>query len=142
MQLFLSVIFLFVLYSFLGWIIDTGFRSLTAGKYESGSFFPIPFCPVYGVGAIFLLFLHPYLSPLSIVLEFFAYAFILAFLEYGTGVMLKRVFHKRLWKYKNTPFNVATYTDLPHALAWGVLALTFLYLVHPVIATTVYSLFR
>jgi uncharacterized membrane protein len=139
-MILLAYILFFVLYSFCGWIIDTGFRSITSGKYDSGSFFPVPLCPIYGFGALTVLFLHSFFALLPIVIQFFLYSVILAFLEWGTGVFLKKVFQKRLWNYKSTPFNIATFTDLPHALAWGALALAFLYLVHPVVADTVYSI--
>ena len=139
MLLVLEYVIFFTIYSFLGWILDTGYRSITAGKYDPGSFFPIPFCPVYGLGALLILFLNQFFAPLPLVVEFLLYGVILALLEFLTGVFLKRVFHKTLWKYTDTPLNIQKFTDLPHALAWGAIALFVLYELHPLIVRIVES---
>lgn len=124
-------LFFFILYSFLGWIGDTLTRSLTAHRYLPGSFFPIPLCPLYGFGALLAIGLSPLITRLPLILEGAAYGVILAALECITGIIILKRFHRRLWLYKPSLLNIAGFTDLAHAMLWGLLALVFLYIGHP-----------
>ncbi|MEO5927484.1 MAG: putative ABC transporter permease [Patescibacteria group bacterium] len=123
----------FLLYSFVGWMIDTSVRSIDAKKFKSGNFLPIPLCPVYGIGALFALSLHHYLAGMPIILEGFLFGLLLASLELITGLFFLKFFHRRLWHYDGGILNIARFTDIFHVLAWGSLSLLVIYVIQPAI---------
>lgn len=49
--------FIFLFYSFLGWICETTFCSIAARKFINRGFLSGPFCPIYGFGAMIILLL-------------------------------------------------------------------------------------
>ncbi len=56
---------LFAIYSFMGWIIEVIYRSITQRKFVNAGFLYGPFIPIYGIGAAFIIILQyffPYLA--------------------------------------------------------------------------------
>lgn len=57
------VILWFLLYSILGWIVESIYMSICNRKLTNRGFAKGPFCPIYGVGALTVYFvLRPYSS--------------------------------------------------------------------------------
>ena len=58
---------LFAIYSFMGWIIEVIYRSITQRKFVNAGFLFGPFVPLYGFGALFIILLqnifHQFHSP-------------------------------------------------------------------------------
>ena len=50
-------IILFAVYSFMGWLIEVAYRSVTQRKLINAGFLHGPFIPIYGIGATFILLL-------------------------------------------------------------------------------------
>ena len=45
-------VFLFMIYSFMGWVYETMFCTIKGGKWENRGFLYGPGCPIYGIGAV------------------------------------------------------------------------------------------
>ena len=58
----------FVLYAFLGWVCEDLYCGIPAKKFINRGFFYGPYCPIYGVGA--LLVLYPLLFVKIYIVEF------------------------------------------------------------------------
>lgn len=127
----MSVFLYFIVYSFIGWVIDTGVRSYVAGRYLPGSFFRAPFCPSYGVGALIIIEVSRLLAEYSIAVELVIYGLMLALFEYATGEFMLRVFHRRLWVYQSGWLNLGGFTNALHAFLWGVLGIFLVHILHP-----------
>ena len=127
----LSIIFYFLVYSFLGWIMDTTCRTLEAHAFTIGSFFPVPLCPVYGFGVLLVIFLHSLFPSIPLVLQGVIYGIVLAALEYATGILVLAYFHRRLWTYAGGFLNLDGFTNFSHALTWGVLAVLLVEYLQP-----------
>jgi uncharacterized membrane protein len=123
-----SLIAYFFLYSFIGWIGDTAYRSFSERKYRPGSFFPVPLCPIYGFAALLVIFLHRIFGPVPLIFQAVFFGILLAGFEYASGVVILRLFRRRLWKYTGTLFNLGQFTDLSHAILWGVLSVLVIYM--------------
>ena len=129
----------FFLYSFLGWCSEVIFATLKTGKFVNRGFLNGPVCPIYGTGVVLLLLA---LTPLREYAwaVFLAAALLCSALEFATGFLLEKVFHRKWWDYSDRHFNLCGYICLEMSLLWGVAALAVLYAVQPMFATLLQKL--
>lgn len=130
---------LFIFYSFIGWIIDSTYRSLVDGKLVSHTYFNIPFAPIYGLGALLVLWLHPVFSLLPVGLAGLAHGLVLAAWEYVGGLLCVHVLKKQLWKYEGS-WAIGEHTSVDRVFAWGASALVLIYVIHPLAEPVLLSL--
>jgi uncharacterized membrane protein len=126
-----EVIMLFFIYGFLGWIIDTGFRSFKENKFSQGSFLNLPFCSSYGFGGLSILAVEPFVNQQGIIWQFLSLAIVLSLLEFTLGFLSSKFWQKRFWDYSKNRFNLKGHTDLEHAIYWGGLGIIFLNIFQP-----------
>jgi uncharacterized membrane protein len=136
MQSVYQVLFLFLIYAFLGWCVEVSFVAVTSGRVVNRGFLNGPVCPIYGVGMVGVLLL---LEPIqdNLLLLFLGGMLLCTLVELIGGWVLEKVFHTRWWDYSNQPFNLGGYVCLGFSIMWG-LAVTFVVrLLHPVIFSLV-----
>lgn len=120
----------FIVYSFLGWLIESIYRSIGEKKLINTGFLTGPFCPIYGIGAIIMfLFLEDFES--KPILLFFIAIVILSAWEYLVGVWLEKVFHTKYWDYSDHKFNIKGRVCLTNSIYWGILGVVFVKFIHP-----------
>lgn len=137
----------FLIYGFLGFLLESVFRSLAERKiFISRGFLTKGFCPLYGICAVLIIEIFT-LCELSINYPLWALISAAAgsiatvtLLEYITGRMLDRVFHYKLWDYSAYPLNLHSYICLEFSLLWGILALLLANFVHPIMEVLVYAI--
>ncbi len=134
---FVQIIILFAVYSFTGWIIEVLYRSFTRKRFINPGFLFGPFVPVYGVGALLILLIQNYISPMHIVVQFFIYVIVLSIIEYITSEFFELTFNLKLWDYSDTKFNFKGKISLVFSLGWGVLAIGVSHLLHPIISSQI-----
>ena len=119
----------FMIYSFIGWIYESGLRSFTHKRWYNSGFLNGPYIPIYGCGAVLdIYFLGSLRDPFLI---FFLAANINCILEYMTSYEMEELFHARWWDYSKKPLNINGRIYYMGYIAFGVFAtLTILYL-HP-----------
>ena len=112
----------FFLYSFLGWIWESGYVSLREKRWMNRGFLNGPLLPIYGFGAVFiLLFTLPVAAnPLLVFLMGMAGA---TLMEYVTGSFLENTFHVRYWDYSMYRWNLHGHICLTASLFWGLFSL-------------------
>ena len=127
-----QLLWLFLIYSFLGWCVEVSFVAVTSGRVVNRGFLNGPVCPIYGVGMLGALLL---LEPVSgnLLLLFLLGMLLCTLVELIGGWVLERAFHTRWWDYSDEPFNLGGYICLRFSIMWG-LAVTFaVRLIHPLI---------
>lgn len=126
-----ALLFYFIIYSFLGFGLEVIFTRLTGqAKRDRKCFYLLPLCPVYGLGALAILSLPPFVQARPILLVLLG-GLVATGVEYLVGMFDHRVLGVRFWDYEGLPGNVEGKVCLPFTLAWGVLAVGLVYLVHP-----------
>lgn len=127
LYLFLS----FIIYSFLGYIIEITKCSIREKKLIlNRGFFLGPYLPIYGVSCILMEFLIlRYKNDLFTV--FVMSAFISTTLEYITSYILEKIFKARWWDYSNYKFNIDGRVCLVNAFLFGIGGIAFVYLLYP-----------
>ena len=131
----MGLILVFLFYGFLGWILDSLYRSLVDRQWKHGGFSRFPIAPTYGLGAIILLLLSPLLQPLPFFIEILLLGIIFGIYEYLCGIFSLLVFKKRFWDYSKGFLNVQGQTDLLHATYWAILSFVVMRWFHPWIIT-------
>lgn len=125
------IFFYFIFYSFLGFILETIYRSFVSRRLVYPGFLYGPYCPIYGFGLIALLLL---LVPIKDIMWVFIPAafIIISLLEYFTGYLLEKLLDLRLWDYSGNFLNINGRISLKFSIYWTILAYIFIYFVHPV----------
>jgi uncharacterized membrane protein len=126
----------FIIYSFLGWIMESIVRSVCERKWINTGFLKGPFCPIYGIGAIIMfLFLEGFEN--KPILLFCIAIIILTAWEYIVGVLLEIIFHTKYWDYSNHKFNFRGRICLTNSICWGILGVLFVEYIHPYIQSVI-----
>ncbi len=131
-QNFYELVWIFIIYAFIGWCTEVSYAAVDRGIFVNRGFLNGPYCPIYGCGVVIVVAV---LTPLKDnLLILFAGSFLLtSLLEYITGFILEKVFHNKWWDYSDKPFNIKGYVCLKFSIYWG-LACTFIMdVIHPII---------
>ncbi|MBZ9684933.1 hypothetical protein G9F72_000975 [Clostridium estertheticum] len=123
----------FVIYSFMGWCIETVYATINKREFVNRGFLHGPFCPIYGFGTLSIIIL---LKPIgnNYIFLFLGSVFLTSFLEYITGYILETAFNCTWWDYSDTPYNLHGRICLSFSLIWGLVSMFILKVVHPYIA--------
>ena len=133
---FIDILIYFITYSFLGWIMESIFRSICEKKLINTGFLKGPFCPIYGIGAIIMLvFLKDFSN--NLVILFIVSMIVFTIWEYIVGVLLEKLFHTKYWDYSNNKFNFQGRICLMNSIFWGVLGIVFIKYIHPFIESII-----
>lgn len=127
-----QIFWYFVLFSILGLLIETLYAYLTMGIWESRKgFIWGPFCPVYGVGGVFLiLFLHK--IDKKDYFKLFVFGFLIgSVVEYMLSYMLEAIYGARFWDYSYIGKDINGRICVLYSLFWGVLTIFLMRFVKP-----------
>ena len=126
----------FMIYSFLGWLMESIFVSINQKEWVNRGFVNGPFCPIYGVGVLLAVMLLSDFSDHILVL--YAGGFVIAtIVEYVIGALLEHLFHATWWDYSDIPFNIKGRVCLLRSAEWGVLATLVVLFLHSVVSAFV-----
>ena len=120
----------FIIYSFLGWVLESIFRSFCEKKIINTGFLRGPICPIYGCGAIIMILFLKNFSNSKILLFIMSIIF-LSLWEYIVGVILEKLFKTKYWDYSDHKFNYKGRICLTNSIAWGFLGVLFIDFIHP-----------
>ena len=119
----------FFIYCFIGWVIESTYVSVRSLHFVNRGFLRLPLLPLYGSGAILMLFLSIPVKGNLILVFLFGMAGA-SVLEYLTGYIMERLFKMKYWDYSNNPFNINGYVCLGTSIAWGFLTILLTEVVH------------
>ncbi|MDD6223889.1 MAG: putative ABC transporter permease [bacterium] len=125
------VSFLFISYSFIGWILECICCTIEWRKFVCDRGFLIgPYCPIYGFGgvAVYLILSRYYYDPFTL---FILAAVGASVLEYVTSYLMEILFKARWWDYSHRRWNLEGRVCLGNSLLFGLLGLAFVYLINP-----------
>ncbi len=108
----------FLIYSMLGWLVESVYMSICNRKLTNRGFAKGPFCPIYGFGGVLgYLILHP-LEGRYIEL-YIAGALAATLFEFLVGKLMLALFGEVWWDYNEKPFNYKGIVCLESTIAWG-----------------------
>lgn len=120
----------FIIYAFLGWVCEDIYCGIGKRKFINRGFLYGPCCPIYGVGAILVIY------PLLLVqyhpsLVFLFGILITSTLEYFTSWVMEKLFHTRWWDYSKHRFNINGRVCLLNSTLFGLMCMILIFFVHP-----------
>lgn len=94
----------FILYSFMGWVVESIYMSFCNRKLTNRGFAFSPFCPIYAVGALSVYGMLPVRWKVNMWCFIWRDAVLATTLEYITAVLMRNLFGQVWWDYTEKPF--------------------------------------
>ncbi len=114
-----EIIWLFFVYSFLGWVLETISAALRQKRFVNRGLVNAPLCVIYGITAVVMIVFFGELHGVWL----FAAGFVISTLiEWIAGHAIERMYHERWWNYSKLKWNLDGYICLPVSICWGLLA--------------------
>ena len=122
----------FVIYSIMGWFIESVYMSICNKKLTNRGFGKGPFCPIYGFGAVIgYLILNPFRGHKMLVYVLGAAS--ATTFEFLVGIAMIKFLGRLWWDYNEKPFNYKGIICLESTIAWGFYALGVVYFIQGVV---------
>lgn len=117
---FSELIWLVLIYSFLGWFIETIVGTIRKKKFVNRGFSSGPFCFIYGTAALIMIISLEDLENQPFFL-FLGCMIIATTIEWFAGKILERMNQRKWWDYSDKKWNFDGYICLQYSVLWGVL---------------------
>lgn len=134
---FQHLFLLFLIYSFIGWFCEEIWVGVRTKKFEYRGMLYGPICPIYGFGAILIIYgVYPWRE--TWVRLFLASMILTSILEYFTHWALEKIFHAKWWDYSDSFMNLNGRICLLNSCAFGVGGVALEHFLHPLMMKVVY----
>lgn len=121
---------LFLVYSFIGWLIEIVETFIKEKRIINRGFLIGPYCPIYGTGCLLLVtLLNKYKNdPITL---FVMTIVICSILEYTTSYIMEKLFKARWWDYSKFKFNINGRICAETMIPFGILGVLVVYYINP-----------
>lgn len=113
---FYHLAWLFLIYSFLGWVLETVAAAVKQRHFANRGLVNSPFCIMYGVAVCLV---SVFFNELRGGWLFAAAVIVSTVLEWTVGHLIEVLFHERWWDYSNRKWNLDGYICLSKSLLRG-----------------------
>jgi uncharacterized protein len=158
----LLLVYLFALFSLVGWVLEVCYRSARQKKLVDPGFLAGPYLPLYGASVLALTyciihlnkgFLAPFIAGLVnnaaplvgdrgrfliaagaiIFSKATLYFFVTTGIEFVTGLASRHLLNRPLWDYSGEAFCIGNYVCLKYSCLWVALAFFYEYVIFPAV---------
>ena len=98
-----ELLWLFFVYSFLGWIGETVYATIRQKKFANRGLINGPLCIIYGVGAVVI---SVTINELNGIWLFIFSMIYLTVIEWIAGHLIEKVYKERWWDYRERKWNL------------------------------------
>lgn len=128
----------FIIYSFIGWLLEVTCKLIELKKFVNRGFLIGPICPIYGCGVLGIItILNLFKGSNDILSVFLKSILVCSILEYCTSYLMEKLFDLRWWDYSRRKFNLNGRICLDTMIPFGLLGVCLQYYVHPFISNYV-----
>ena len=130
-----EVIVYFLIYSMIGWALESIYRSICENKIVDSGFLNGPYCPIYGIGAVVIIYTINRFSIIkeNLIILFLGSMVIFTIWELLVGILLEKIFKTKYWDYSQCKFNFKGRICLTNSIYWGILGILVIKFIHPFI---------
>lgn len=125
-----SIIYFFIIGSFMGWILELGFKTIAKEDLSRAGMADGPFSILYGFGTLLLVFVIGN-NVSNIFLLYILCSIVLTTCEYIGAIILEKVFGIELWDYTKLKFGINKHISLEFIFLWGFFGILFIKLILP-----------
>ena len=136
MHLIVEYFLYFIIYSFLGWLMEVTCKLIEKKRFINRGFLVGPICPIYGYGVLLIVLLIGNIKG-DILSIFLKSILVCSVIEYLTSFFMEKIFKARWWDYSNKKFNLNGRICLETMIPFGILGCTVVYIIHPIIVNFV-----
>lgn len=119
----------YFIFAFIGWLLDSTYSSFVRKRLVfSGAIKGLPFCYIYGLGGLLLLW--TFNLDISLYKKIVLGTLVVTTLEYVGGLFCKHVLKERMWDYSKIKGNIQGHISWIHTSYWFIASIifgTFLY---------------
>lgn len=135
----LTFFLIFYIYCFMGWCFESLYVSAKSKKWVNRGFMKGPFLPIYGCGAVIILFstIPVMSSPVLVYILSFIAATVL---ELATGMVMEKLFKVKYWDYSGNFMNYKGYICIKSSITWGFMGMLVTYIINEPVAKFIDSL--
>lgn len=131
---FWRVLAYFIIYSILGFLIETLFALVNYGTFESRqSFLYGPFCSIYGVGAVVIILALRYKFFKNNHTLFVGGFIVGSIVEYIVSFFGELLLNVKWWDYSDRFLNINGRICFLYSIFWGLLGIYLMKIVNPII---------
>ncbi len=108
----IRVLYLFMMFSVIGWLWETSWVSLRSKKYINRGFLRGPYIPIYGCAVVTIILTMNLFNSfdssngLVILMQIVYMAVVTAIWEFVTSYVLEKLFKTRWWDYSSHKYNI------------------------------------
>lgn len=124
---------LFGVFAFMGWLLETAYRSFANRRFVNAGYLYGPFLPIYGAGGILIVLAGIVFESFSFPVQMMAFAILTTALELCVGIAVDAVFGHRLWSYEGYWMNFRGIICPRYSAIWAVLSWVFYYFIFPLV---------
>ncbi len=124
----------FIIYSFLGFVIETLFALFNYGVFESRqSFLYGPFCSIYGVGAVIIIVVLNYKFFKNNHTLFIGGFIVGSIVEYMVSFLGELILNVKWWDYSDRFLNINGRICFLYSIFWGLLGVYLMRVINPLV---------
>lgn len=129
----------FIIYSFLGWLLEVVGKLVEDHKFINRGFLIGPICPIYGVSILVITLLIG--KPSGDILSIFLKSILIcSIFEYFTSYIMEKLFKARWWDYSRRKYNINGRICLEMMIPFGIISTFVVYIINPFITNIVLSI--
>lgn len=106
-----ELIWLFLIYSFLGWMLETILAATEQRRFVNRGLINGPLCTIYGIPIVILTIFG---QELPLFWLFLGAMIVATVTEWISGHMIERFYHERWWDYSNVKWNLTVISVFRH----------------------------
>ena len=127
-----ELLWLFFIYSFMGWLLETFTAAVRQKRFVNRGLVNSPICVIYGFSAVLITV---FCSELHGFWLFVGSAIMSTVIEWTAGHLIELMYHEKWWDYSNMKWNLDGYICFPVSLFWGLLCFVMMNWGNPLLVT-------
>lgn len=128
----ISLCWYFLIFSFLGWFVESMSSLFSEKKFRNKGFLTLPLCPSYGICSVILYVIISKISSNNLVIYALS-TVIISLMFIIIGIICEKTFGFKPWDFSDVKFCIGSYMTVPYSLLLGFIGLVTIKIVMPVI---------
>ena len=112
-----ELIWLFFVYSFLGWIFETVVAALKQKRFVNKGLVNLPFCVIYGGASVFITI---FARELQGIWLYIGSVVLITVFKWVAGHLIEKMYHEKWWDYSDRRWNIEGYVSLIDSALLGI----------------------